>query len=114
MNRQPIIQVKDLTARYGDDTILEHRLDGEGADQLLLAGVNDSNFQELARVFGIRVVLRGDQVVLSGEMEGVERAIPVAHHLIELARLLKSCRYRWTRSAGTCKRPGSFPVPVRG
>ncbi len=72
---------------HGDDTILEHRLDGEGADQLLLAGVNDSNFQELARVFGIRVVLRGDQVVLSGEMEGVERAIPVAHHLIELARL---------------------------
>ena len=50
-----------------DDTILEHRLDAEGADQLLLAGVNDANFQELARTFGIRVVLRGDQVVLSGD-----------------------------------------------
>ena len=71
----------------GDGTILEHRLDAEGADQLLLAGVNDSNLQELARTFDIRVVLRGDQVVLSGPIESVERAIPVAHHLVELARL---------------------------
>ena len=70
-----------------DGTILEHRLDAEGADQLLLAGINDANFQELARTFGIRVVLRGDQVVLSGEVESVERAIPVGLHLIELARL---------------------------
>jgi phosphate starvation-inducible PhoH-like protein len=70
-----------------EDTILEHRLDAEGADQLLLAGINDANFQELARTFGIRVVLRGDQLVLSGDLESVERAIPVADHLIELARL---------------------------
>ncbi len=70
-----------------DGTILEHRLDAEGADQLLLAGINDAHFQELARTFGIRVVLRGDQVVLSGEVEAVERAIPVGLHLIELARL---------------------------
>ena len=68
-------------------SILEHRLDAEGADQLLLAGVNDANFQELARTFGIRVVLRGDEVVLSGELESVEQAIPVARHMIELARL---------------------------
>jgi len=70
-----------------DDAVLEHRLDAEGADQLLLAGVNDANFQELARTFGIRVVLRGDEVVLSGGLEGVERAVPVVHHMIELARL---------------------------
>jgi phosphate starvation-inducible PhoH-like protein len=70
-----------------DGTILEHRLDAEGADQLLLAGINDANFQELAQIFGIRVVLRGDQVVFSGEVESVERAIPVGLHLIELARL---------------------------
>jgi phosphate starvation-inducible PhoH-like protein len=68
-------------------TILEHRLDAEGADQLLLAGINDANFQELARTFNLRVVLRGDQIVLSGEAEAVERAIPVALHLIELSRL---------------------------
>jgi len=68
-------------------TILEHRLDAEGADQLLLAGVNDANLQELARTFQIRVVLRGDQMVLSGAVASVERAIPVGLHLIELARL---------------------------
>lgn len=71
----------------GDDTILEHRLDAEGVDQLLLAGVNDGHFQELSRIFDIRVVLRGDQLVLSGDIRAVERAVPVARHLIELARL---------------------------
>ena len=70
-----------------EENIREHRLEAEGADQLLLAGVNDANFQELARTFDIRVVLRGDQVVLSGDQESVERAIPVALHLIELSRL---------------------------
>ena len=70
-----------------DDTMLEHRLDAEGADQLLLAGVNDANFQELAKVFGIRVVLRRDEVVLSGTLGGVERATPVVRHMIECASL---------------------------
>lgn len=70
-----------------EDTLLEHRLDAEGADQLLLAGVNDGNFQELAKVFGIRVVLRRDEVVLSGTLAGVERATPVVRHMIECASL---------------------------
>ncbi len=68
-------------------TIVEHRLDAEGADQLLLAGVNDQNVQELARLFGIRVVLRGDHMILSGELAPLERAVPVIQHLIELARI---------------------------
>lgn len=68
-------------------TIVEHRLDAEGADPLLLTGVNDSHIMELSRVFGIRVVLRGDHLVLSGELERLERAVPVIQHLIELARL---------------------------
>jgi len=70
-----------------DDTMLEHRLDAEGADQLLLAGVNDVNFQELTTVFGIRVVLRNDKVVLSGTLAAVERATPVVRHMIECASL---------------------------
>ncbi len=70
-----------------ENALVEHRLDAEGADFLLLAGVNDANIQELARLFGIRVVLRGDQVILSGELESIERAVPVIQHLIELARL---------------------------
>ena len=71
----------------GPGTIAEHRLDAEGADHLMLAGVNDQNFQELTRIFGIRIVLRGDHVVLSGDVEAVERSVPVVQHLIELARL---------------------------
>jgi phosphate starvation-inducible PhoH-like protein len=73
-----------------DDSMLEHRLDAEGADQLLLAGVNDANFQELARIFGIRVVLRRDQIVLSGPPSSVERATPVVRHMIECASLRES------------------------
>lgn len=69
------------------DTMVEHRLDTEGADPLMLAGVNDRNMQELTRLFSVRVVLRGDHLVLTGELEGVERAVPVAQHMIELARL---------------------------
>ena len=71
----------------GPGTIVEHRLDAEGADHLMVAGVNDQNIQELTRIFGIRVVLRGDHVVLSGDLDGVERAVPVVQHMIELARL---------------------------
>ena len=67
--------------------IVQHRLSVEGADQLMLTGVNDGNLQELARVCGCRVVLRDDQVVLSGELEAVERCIPIAQHMIDLARL---------------------------
>lgn len=69
------------------ETIVEHRLDAEGADQLMLAGVNDRNFQELSRIFGVRAVLRGDHLILSGGLDRVERAVPVAQHLIELSRL---------------------------
>ena len=71
----------------GHGTIAEHRLDAEGADHLMLAGVNDQNFKELTRIFGIRIVLRGDHIVLSGDVEAVERSVPVVQHLIELARL---------------------------
>ncbi len=69
------------------DTMVEHRLDTEGADALMLAGVNDRNIQELSRIFGVRVVLRGDHLVLSGELSAVERAVPVVQHMIELSRL---------------------------
>ena len=53
----------------------------------MLAGVNDRNFHEVSRLFGIRVVLRGNHLVLSGELPGVERAAPVVQHMIELSRL---------------------------
>ncbi|MBV9775125.1 MAG: PhoH family protein [Gemmatimonadetes bacterium] len=65
---------------------IQHRLPAEGADQLILSGVNDVNLQELGRLSGCRVVLRGDHLLLSGSMEDVERVVPVAQHMIDLAR----------------------------
>jgi phosphate starvation-inducible PhoH-like protein len=69
------------------ETLVEHRFDAEGADPLMLAGVNDRNVHEVSRLFGVRVVLRGDHVILSGGLGAVERTIPVVGHMIELARL---------------------------
>jgi phosphate starvation-inducible protein PhoH and related proteins len=70
-----------------EPTIIQHRLPSEGSDYLILAGVNDANLQELARQTGCRVILRGDYLILSGELVDVERAIPVAQQLIDMARL---------------------------
>ncbi len=69
------------------ETAVEHQLDAEGADQLMLTGVNDRNMQELTRLFGVRAVLRRDHLILTGTVEAVESATPVVQHLIELARL---------------------------
>jgi phosphate starvation-inducible PhoH-like protein len=69
------------------ETLVEHRLDAEGADPLMLAGVNDRNVHEVSRLFGVRMVLRGNHVILSGGLAAVEHAIPVVQHMIDLSRL---------------------------
>jgi len=66
---------------------VQHRISAEGADPLLLAGVNDANLLELARLSGCRVVLRDDHLLLSGGVEEIERVVPVAQHMIDLARM---------------------------
>jgi hypothetical protein len=48
--------------------------------------VNDANLTELGRVSGLRVVLRDDHLLLSGRLEDVERTVPVAQHMIQMAR----------------------------
>lgn len=68
-----------------DDTTA--RLSIEGADPLLLAGVNDANLLELQRALGVRVSLRGETLSVGGTPEQVERAVPVVHGLIDLARM---------------------------
>ena len=70
---------------HADDIV--HRINTEGADPLALSGVNDTNLTELARLAGVRVSLRGDQLSLAGPLEAVERAAPVAQGMVELARL---------------------------
>ncbi len=62
------------------------RLSVEGADLLLLAGVNDANLNELSRVAGVRVSLRGDTLTISGSPNAVDRAATIAERMIDAAR----------------------------
>ena len=68
-----------------DETVTQ-KLSAEGADMLTLAGVNDANLIELARLLSVKVSLRGDQLTLIGPPEQVERAAPVAARMVETAR----------------------------
>jgi len=67
-----------------------HRISTEGADPLLLGGVNDVNLLELQRALGVRATLRGDTLTLGGTLEQIERATPVVQGLIDLARMGES------------------------
>jgi phosphate starvation-inducible protein PhoH and related proteins len=69
-----------------EGSALTERLDIEGADLLLLAGVNDANLGELSRQTGVRVTLRGDAMTLSGSAEQLQRARPVAQRMVDAAR----------------------------
>ena len=64
-----------------------HRLSTEGADPLLLTGVNDANLIELQRQLGLRLAFRGDAIAMSGTTEQLERATPVVQGIIDLARM---------------------------
>ncbi|MBW3551878.1 MAG: PhoH family protein [Gemmatimonadetes bacterium] len=101
-----------------ENTIVQHRLPSEGADYLLLAGVNDQNLQELARQTGCRVILRGDYLILSGELGDVERAIPVAQQLLDMARLQTPFGVadvaRLVEAAGAKKGPNGTQGQVAG
>jgi phosphate starvation-inducible PhoH-like protein len=68
------------------DEVTTQRLSTEGADMLTLAGVNDSNLIELARLAGVKVTLRGDTLTLQGNLELVDRAKPIAQRMIDAAR----------------------------
>lgn len=70
-----------------DSTHVEHRVTAEGADYLLLSGVNDAHLQELAKLSGCRVILRGDDLILSGDVNDVERALRVAEQMVQQARV---------------------------
>ena len=62
------------------------RLPVEGADMLILAGVNDSNLVELSRVANVKVSLRGDMLTLQGTPEAVAKAVPIAQRMVDTAR----------------------------
>ncbi len=73
-----------------DAPVIQHRLSAEGADELLLAGVNDVHLKALARLGDLRVILRNDQLILSGDVEAVERCTPVVQRMIRMAQLRRS------------------------
>ena len=52
---------------------------------LTLAGVNDANLLELSRLFGVKVSLRGDALVITGATDFVQRAVAVGRRMVELA-----------------------------
>ncbi len=66
---------------------LTQRLSIEGADPLLLAGVNDANLLELEKATGVRASLRGDTLTLSGSSGQLDRAVGVVQGLLDLARI---------------------------
>ncbi|NOT08789.1 MAG: PhoH family protein [Gemmatimonadales bacterium] len=65
---------------------LTQRLSVEGADPLLLAGVNDANLAELERALGVRISMRGDTLTVVGNAEQVDRAAGVVQGLVDIAR----------------------------
>jgi phosphate starvation-inducible PhoH-like protein len=65
---------------------LTQKLNVEGADPLLLAGINDVNLTELERATGARISLRGDSLTVIGSAEQVERAAGVVQGLLDIAR----------------------------
>ena len=62
-------------------------MSAEGADPVLLTGVNDANLLELERATGVRAALRGDQVTLHGDLQAVERASRALAAMIDSARI---------------------------
>jgi phosphate starvation-inducible PhoH-like protein len=64
-----------------------HRVSAEGADPVLLTGVNDANLVALEKATGVRAALRGDQVTLQGELEAVERARRALSAMVDIARI---------------------------
>ena len=78
-----------MSSRSAESQAVQERLDAVGADQLLLAGVNDANLAELARLTETRVILRGDDLILSGSAASVEKAASVARYMIDMARRRK-------------------------
>ena len=67
------------------ETVTE-KVTTEGADMLTLAGVNDANLLELSRLFGVKVSLRGETMVISGAPEFAQRAAAVGRRMVEIAR----------------------------
>ena len=64
------------------DESVTRKLNTEGADLLTLAGVNDTNLIELARIGGVKVSLRGETMTLTGPEDLIDRAQAIGQRMI--------------------------------
>ncbi len=69
-----------------NDETTTQKISTEGADMLTLAGVNDANLLEVSRLFGVKVSLRGDAMIIYGAPDFVQRAAAVGKRMVEMAR----------------------------
>ena len=88
-----------------------YRVSTEGADPLLLTGVNDANLLELERALGLRVSYRGDAMVLTGTAALLERATPLVQGLVDLARMGESISVDDVARLAE-EGPGEIPPPA--
>ncbi|MDH3298197.1 MAG: PhoH family protein [Gemmatimonadota bacterium] len=72
------------------DPTIQREVPADGADELLLAGVNDAHLKTLSRLADLRVILRRDKLILSGPSAAVERSVPVARRMVRMARLQRA------------------------
>jgi phosphate starvation-inducible PhoH-like protein len=93
------------------------RLSTEGVDLLVLAGVNDANLVELAKITGARVALRGDALTLTGAGDVVARAAMLAQRMIDSARQGQSLTpddvLRMSLDTGAMRGPDGEAAPGR-
>lgn len=99
--------------RSGDGAVTT-RLSVEGADQQLLAGVNDGNLVELGRATGVRVALRGDHLSLTGDPDAVARAEGVAAAMIMMVREGKAVGADDVLRLSLIERPADAPGATNG
>lgn len=69
---------------------IQREVPADGADELLLAGVNDAHLKTLAKLAKLQVILRRDKLILSGSPATVERSLPVARRMVRMARLQRT------------------------
>jgi phosphate starvation-inducible PhoH-like protein len=77
---------EDVAPARGAQDGAQQKLSTEGADLLTLAGVNDANLVELARIGGVKVALRGESLTLTGPADAVARTVGLGQRMIEMAR----------------------------
>ena len=96
----------------GDGVIA--RVSVEGADQQMLAGVNDGNLREIERATGARVALRGDHLSLSGDADAVSRAESVAQAVVTMVRDGKTVSADDVLRLSLTERPSDTPGATSG